>query len=78
MKWLALLLLAIASGCGATWPAACKNDLATISCKCTRLRFAVVPHQTRPSPAGVLLVTCDGQPLPLQVEADGFNTERAP
>ena len=75
---LALLFALFAAGCGASWPQQCKNDLDAIKCKCTKIRFAVVPHLSKPSPAGQLLTTCDGQPLPLRVEADSFNTERAP
>lgn len=78
MRRAALLLLVFLAGCGATWPATCKTDLGAISCRCTKLRFAVVDHPQQPRPAGVLLTTCDGQPLPLRVEAADIHTERAP
>ena len=66
------------TGCGSTWPAQCQTSLSAITCRCTKVRFAVQAHPSRPAPAGMLRTSCDGKPLPLQVEAERFSTEGAP
>lgn len=78
MKQLLILLLLIATGCGASWPKACKNDLSTINCDCKKLRFVVVPDPAKPSPFGLLVTSCDGEILPLKIKANSFRTEAAP
>lgn len=66
------------TGCGSTWPAECQTSPSAITCRCTKVRFAVQAHPSRPAPAGMLRTSCDGKPLPLQVEAERFSTEGAP
>lgn len=78
MKQLLVLLLLSATACGASWPKACKNDLSAIRCDCKKLRFVVAPDPAKPSPAGMLVTSCDGEVLPLVIKADNFKTEAAP
>ena len=75
---LAFLFLAVLPSCGAAWPDTCTTELDAISCRCKEVRFAVKAHPKRPAPAGLLVTTCDGHALPLQVEGATFETERAP
>lgn len=72
--FLALFIIIGVMGCATTWPEACKVDDGIRRCHCTVLKFTIDPHPDKPSPAGVVGLSCDGAKLP--VEAFGQAVEK--
>jgi len=73
-----IVFLIFASGCAATWPAACIVEPVEMAgktenmrrCKCETFKFRILPSSDgAPSPAGRVLVECDGHLVPFQVNA---------
>lgn len=55
-------------GCATTWPDACPVVTDVRRCKCAVLTFKITNHPDgKPAPAGVVGLSCDGQPLPVTV-----------
>lgn len=69
-----LLLILLTSGCGAAWPQQCVAGLQSVECKCGALLIEIQPWGALPRPAGSVVTTCDGHPLPLVIH--GINVQK--
>lgn len=61
-----VLIIGLLAGCATTWPDACEVSDGLRTCKCAVLKFTIEKHPERPSPAGLVGLTCDGSKLPIE------------
>lgn len=68
--WLLVLVPALA-GCGAHWPKGCQQTVKDIACTAHAAEWHILPHPDgKPRPAGRLVLSLDGELLPVTVDAD--------
>ena len=61
-----ILLVASLIGCATVWPDACRVQDGLRVCTCAVLKFSIDKHPSKPSPAGAVALSCDGEKLPIE------------
>lgn len=64
--FIGILIVAALVGCATIWPDACRVQDGVRICTCAVLKFTIAKHPDKPSPAGVVGLSCDGTKLPLE------------
>lgn len=67
--WLLALAVALAS-CGAHWPKGCTQTSTAITCSVRSAQWHILPHPSKPRPAGRVVLQLDGEQLPVIIDAD--------
>ena len=64
--FIGVLIIGSLIGCATVWPDACRVQDGVRICTCAVLKFTISKHPDKPSPAGVVGLTCDKDKLPLE------------